>query len=124
MISSVSFVTVNVADQQRAKAFYTEVLGWTLHTDQPMGEPDGARWIEVSPPGAQTRVVLFKDDRHKPSFAPCVFTCEDIEETHREMVEKGVEFTQAPKVEAWGAWWAQFKDSEGNEFGLGQLSDM
>ncbi|WP_349361658.1 VOC family protein [Paenarthrobacter sp. PH39-S1] len=77
-----------------------------------------------SPPGAQTRIVLFRDDAHKPSFGPCVFTCEDIAQTHREMVEKGVEFTQAPKVEAWGAWWAQFKDSEGNEFGLSQASGI
>ncbi|WP_434613927.1 VOC family protein [Arthrobacter sp. A5] len=48
MISSVSFVTINVADQPRAESFYTEVLGWTLHTDQPMGEADGPRWIEVA----------------------------------------------------------------------------
>ncbi len=123
MISSVSFVTINVADQPRAESFYTEVLGWTLHTDQPMGEADGPRWIEVAA-GAQSRIVLFRDDAHKPSFGPCVFTCEDIEQTHREMVEKGVEFTQAPKVEAWGAWWAQFKDSEGNEFSLSQASGI
>ncbi len=33
---------------------------------------------------------------------------------------KGVEFPTEPKLESWGKWWATFKDSEGNEFGMGQ----
>lgn len=59
MITSVDFVSIDVSDQQRAKRFYTEVLGFEELTDVPMGDPDGPRWIEVRPPGAQTRVVLY-----------------------------------------------------------------
>jgi predicted enzyme related to lactoylglutathione lyase len=121
VITQVSFVTVNVTDQQRARQFYTDVLGFELLTDQPMGDPDGPRWIEVAPKGAQTRVVLFQADQPSPGIAPCVFTSDDIEATHTELTAKGVEFTIEPKLEAWGSWWAQFKDSEGNEFGLGQI---
>ncbi len=35
------------------------------------------------------------------------------------VIAASVEFTKEPSEEFWG-WWAQFKDSEGNEFGLGQ----
>jgi catechol 2,3-dioxygenase-like lactoylglutathione lyase family enzyme len=123
MITSVKFVTINVTDQERAKAFYTDVLGFELLTDMPMGgpdDPDGSRWIEVAPKGAETRLVLFPADAPSPGMAPPVFTADDMQATHAEFAAKGVEFTVPPKLEAWGSWWAQFKDSEGNEFGLGQ----
>ena len=52
-------------------------------------------------------------------MAPVTLTCDDIKATHTELAANGVEFTKEPSEEFWG-WWAQFKDSEGNEFGLGQ----
>jgi predicted enzyme related to lactoylglutathione lyase len=42
----------------------------------------------------------------------------DINATYRDLAAKG-EFTTPPKQEMWG-WCAQFKDPDGNEFGLGQ----
>jgi predicted enzyme related to lactoylglutathione lyase len=44
----------------------------------------------------------------------------DINATYRDLAAKGVEFTTPPKQEMWG-WWAQFKDPDGTEFGLGQV---
>ena len=44
MISAVDFVSVNVADQERAKRFYTEVLGLELLTRRTDG---GTRRCEV-----------------------------------------------------------------------------
>lgn len=58
MITAVDFISVNVADQERAKRFYTDRLGLELVTDVPMGEPGGAKWIELRPPGARTKIVL------------------------------------------------------------------
>jgi len=57
MIKNVDFVSIPVADQKRALAFYTEKLGFTVFTDQPFN--DKQRWIELKIGGAQTRVVLF-----------------------------------------------------------------
>ncbi len=40
MITTVDFISVNVADQERAKRFYTDVFGLELLLDVPMPEPD------------------------------------------------------------------------------------
>jgi len=55
-ISHIGTVVVPVADQDRALAFYRDVLGFEVRIDAPFAE--GRRWIEVAPPGAQTSVAL------------------------------------------------------------------
>ena len=57
MIKQIKFVSIPVADQNRALDFYTEKLGFTIITDQPFDEKQ--RWIELRIPKAETRVVLF-----------------------------------------------------------------
>ena len=56
MIKNIKFVTVPVADQNRALDFYTDKLGFTIITDQPFDEKQ--RSIELRVPKAETRVVL------------------------------------------------------------------
>ena len=60
MIRGVKFVSIPVADQNRALAFYTEKLGFRITTDQPFS--DTQRWMELGIPGAETRIVLFRFD--------------------------------------------------------------
>jgi predicted enzyme related to lactoylglutathione lyase len=120
MISKVKFVSIPVRDQDRAVEFYTKTLGFTLTTDQPF---DGTqRWIELEIPGAETSIVLYtpkgQEDRIG-TFANLAYVTEDIDTTYEELRAKGVEFTTRPERASWGKWWAAFKDSEGNEFGLG-----
>ena len=50
MIKRLSQAGVPVLDQDSAKAFYTEKLGFEVRTDQTM---DGFRWLTVSPPDQQ-----------------------------------------------------------------------
>ena len=47
MIRGVKFVSIPVADQDRALAFYTETLGFRLLTDQPFSEKQ--RWLIKMP---------------------------------------------------------------------------
>lgn len=121
MITAITFVSINVADQQRAKEFYTQKLGFEEISDQPMNGPEateGPRWIMLRPPGARTQVVLF----HNPDgigFGPCVFDTDDIQATAKQMEADGVEILTQPSQELWG-WWAMFRDSEGNQLGMGQ----
>jgi predicted enzyme related to lactoylglutathione lyase len=121
MISAVDFVSVNVADQERAKRFYTEVLGLELLLDVPMGEPDGAKWVEVRPPGSQTKLILFHAPAAAGGMAPFVFDTDDIVATCSDLAAKGVEIVDSPAIAPWGSWWAQIKDSEGNSIGLNQI---
>jgi predicted enzyme related to lactoylglutathione lyase len=118
VITTASTVGIYVSDQDRALDFYANKLGFEKLVDEPMG--GGSRWIEVAPRGAETHLVLFtppgQEDRIG-TFSNVVFSCEDIESTHQELRNRGVEFTEEPSEQPWGLW-AQFKDQDGNEFGL------
>ncbi|KQR51375.1 glyoxalase [Leifsonia sp. Leaf336] len=57
-------VTVPVPDQDRALAFYRDVLGFDVRYD---GEPwPGARLVEVVPPGSPVGIVLLPADGDIP----------------------------------------------------------
>lgn len=113
MIKNVKFVSIPVADQDRALAFYTEKLGFRLSTDQPFN--DKQRWIELSIPGAQTGVVLFTmpGGLQPGSMMNLSFSSDDVETTAATLESRGVEFVSPPRKESWGTS-AIIKDSEGN----------
>jgi predicted enzyme related to lactoylglutathione lyase len=117
MIKRVKFVSIPVTDHDRALEFYTTGLGFEVATDQSYGE--GQRWIELSIPGAETRVVLHRleGDAGVGTFQGLAFQADDVEATYREMTGRGVEFVQEPKTESWGTG-AVFKDADGNTFAL------
>jgi catechol 2,3-dioxygenase-like lactoylglutathione lyase family enzyme len=127
VLTRIRSVTIPVADQQRALDFYTRVLGCQLVSDQPMGPEAGApRWIEVRLPEADTLFVLFAPPGQRDrvgTFTGVVLLCDDILATHRQLAERGVTFTALPERRPWGKWWAEFRDSEGNVFGLGQADE-
>ena len=126
MIVGVRSVGIYVGEQDRAKAVWTAKLGFEAIQDTPMGQGEGApRWIEVAPPDRKVILVLFTADEQKDrvgSFSNVLFHCDDIEQTHRELTARGVEFAEAPRKEFWG-WWAVFKDPDGNTYGLGQRGE-
>lgn len=64
MFTKVSAVSLFVADQKRAKAFYTETLGMELRTDAELYPGSEARWVAVTPPGAETEIVLYLPDEN------------------------------------------------------------
>jgi lactoylglutathione lyase len=111
-------VSIYVADQDLALAFWIERAGFELRFSAPMGSE--GRWIEVGPPGSESSIVLYPRAmmvdwaQHKPSI---VFECGDIHVTHEAMEARGVTFTQPPKRLPWGMF-AAFVDPDGNWFGL------
>lgn len=117
MIRGVKFVSIPVADQDRALAFYTEKLGFRLVTDQPFSAEQ--RWIELGIPGADTRVVLFRfGDTFKPGgFLNIALWSDDVEATAQELKSKGVEFVMEPKRQHYGTT-SIFKDIDGNRLVL------
>ncbi len=118
MIKQIKFVSIPVADQNRALDFYTEKLGFTIITDQPFDQKQ--RWIELRIPKAETRVVLFTaegEEKRIGSMMPLSFACTDIDASYEGLRERGVEFEGPPEKQPWGSY-AMFKDSEGNRFVL------
>lgn len=118
MIKQLKFAGIAVRDQDTALAFWTGKVGFSVATDQPMG--DGQRWIELRIPGAQTGIVLFTPPGHEDrvgTFFNGSFACDDVEYTYKQMKDRGVEFEGPPEKQPWGTF-AKFKDPEGNTFVL------
>jgi predicted enzyme related to lactoylglutathione lyase len=118
MIKQIKFISIPVADQNRALDFYTDKLGFTIITDQPFDEKQ--RWIELRIPKAETRVVLFTpegEEKRIGSFMNMSYVCDDIHKTYAELEKSGVEFEGPPQKQPWGTY-AMFKDNEGNRFVL------
>lgn len=124
MISGVNQVVLHVDDQDRARQFWTETVGFTLKVDAPYGDE---RWIEVTPPDASVTIVLAlrPGDQEPPAgkdehpTSPVFFTCADIQATHRELSDRGVRFPQPPQHMPFG-WWSMFEDPDGTRYALGQ----
>jgi predicted enzyme related to lactoylglutathione lyase len=118
MITHVKFVSIPTRNQDEALRFWTERVGFTVLTDQPFDERQ--RWIELSVRDSGTRFVLFtpedQEDRIGGSFNGA-FACDDVEATHRQLSERGVEFVSRPQQQPWGTF-AIFKDPDGNRFVL------
>ena len=107
MITKVSTVCIFVNDQDAAKAFYTEKLGFEVHLDVPMG-PD-SRWVAVAPKGAETEVILYKPDQNWEHYRQVVgksqavtFEVKDLDAFIAELKGKGVKIMVAPTREGWG----------------------
>ena len=134
MISRLSHACFYVLDQDSAYDFYVNKLGFSVHTDAPMG-PD-ARWLTVCPPGQpdmEITLIAVKDGMmfdkesaemmrklvQRGTFGYGVFECHDIYATYEELKAKGVNFKKEPKEEFYGIE-ALFADDSGNWFSLGQ----
>ena len=119
MLTHVKFVSIPVTDQKRALDFYTKRLGFSIFTDQPLGDQ---RWIELQVGRSETKIVLFTPKGHEAWIGKPLnisFRCDDIEKTVAELRERGVAFEGEPQKFDWG-WHAQFKDPDGNVFSLSE----
>jgi lactoylglutathione lyase len=57
-VTNLGVVMFTVADQEAAKRFYVEQLGWEVRGDVAFGEQGEHRWLEVAPPGSTARLAL------------------------------------------------------------------
>ena len=55
-IADVRVVSVPVSDQDRAREFYVEKLGFALVRDD--ASVPGIRWVQLAPPGGSTSLTL------------------------------------------------------------------
>jgi catechol 2,3-dioxygenase-like lactoylglutathione lyase family enzyme len=90
-ITEVHTVTVPVADQERALAFYVDKLGFEKRLDARYGQDQ--RWIEVAPAGAQTTIALPPTGGSvKPGIDTGIrLTTMDAEADHARLRERGVD---------------------------------
>jgi predicted enzyme related to lactoylglutathione lyase len=123
VISGVAKVVLDVDDQDRAKAFWTTILGFETVQDVPYGDE---RWLEVRSRDKATVLVLGRSstgpgDRDAvPAMLPTsnvFFSCDNLDHKYRELGSRGVEFPQPPVQQPFG-WWSLFSDPDGDRFAL------
>jgi lactoylglutathione lyase len=121
-IEGIGQVLLEVEDQDRALAFWTEKMGFEVVQDAPYGE--GVRWLEVRTPDRAVIIVLtLRGDAPLPAgpeerpTSNLLFYCDDLQQTYEELSARGVEFPQPPSEQPFG-WWSMFQDTEGNRFAL------
>ena len=112
-ITDVRTVGVAVTKQDRALEFYVDRLGFEKRLDVPMGQ--GARWIEVAPPGATTSIALIPAHDGVPAGVETGvrFTTEDADADHAELRSRGVDADEILRWDGVPAMFA-FRDQDGN----------
>jgi catechol 2,3-dioxygenase-like lactoylglutathione lyase family enzyme len=119
-LTNLSLVSVPVTDQDRAKRFYADTLGFSVDIDSSFG--DGMRWVMLRPPGSGTAITLVTWFETMPagSLKGSVLACDDLEKTLGELTARGLSFNENEVQEApWGRW-KTFDDPDGNGWVLQQ----
>jgi predicted enzyme related to lactoylglutathione lyase len=121
MITRLSKVSVPVHDQARAAAFFSDVLGMTVRSDEPL--EGGARWTEFAPAGSDVVIVPYTwwDDlgTRPGAFTGIVLECSDMAATYRRLTDRGATFTGPPEPGTGGVF-ATLLDPSGNRYTLVQ----
>jgi catechol 2,3-dioxygenase-like lactoylglutathione lyase family enzyme len=101
----ISHMSLFVDDQDKALAFYTDVLGFVKKTEIPMGD---VKWLTVVSPEAPDGTELVLEPSNHPAVAPfrealiedgipfTSFAVEDVKAEHARLTALGVHFTQPP----------------------------
>jgi catechol 2,3-dioxygenase-like lactoylglutathione lyase family enzyme len=139
MINRMSHTCFYVLDQQRAREFYLDKLGFELRSDVAMGgEFEGAgqgfRWLTVSPPDQPEVEIILADPAMgndeataaqiralvaKGAMGTGVLETDDVHKAHEELSARGVVFIQEPAERPYGIE-ALLRDDSGNWFSLVQ----
>jgi predicted enzyme related to lactoylglutathione lyase len=122
MDMKLELVPIPVTDVDRAKAFYTEQLGFVADVDvQPA---DGVRVVQLTPPGSACSIG-FGTGLAAYGAAPGAIRAlhlvvDDIEKARAELVSRGVEVGPIEDVGG-GVKYAGFSDPDGNTLTLQEM---
>jgi catechol 2,3-dioxygenase-like lactoylglutathione lyase family enzyme len=114
-------VGVPVSDVDRAKAFYTEQLGFVPDVDQRVS--DGIRFVQVTPPGSACSIAFGQGvtAAEPGSVEGLQVVVADVRAARTELVERGVDASDVQDY-PWGSF-VYFRDPDGNGWALQQLPE-
>jgi catechol 2,3-dioxygenase-like lactoylglutathione lyase family enzyme len=125
----IGLASVLVDDQDKALRFYTDVLGFIMKHDVPLGVH---RWLTVVSPEHPDGVELVLEPDEHPAAKPfkraivedgipwTSFDVKDVIAEYKRLVDAGVRFTQPP-VEMGPVISAVFDDTCGNLIQIAQM---
>ena len=126
MITNVSLVTVYCLDQDAARDYYVDVLGFESRTDVTMGE--GYRWVTIGhpsqpelevtlmtpgPPLDADAAAFVRRQLEAGQMGGLGLRVDDCRKTFEELSAKGVTFLQEPSDRPYGVE-AVMRDVSGN----------
>jgi catechol 2,3-dioxygenase-like lactoylglutathione lyase family enzyme len=126
VITNISLTTVYCLDQDEARDFYVDVLGFELRTDATMG--DSFRWVTVGhpsqpelevtlmtpgPPLAPEAAEFVRSQLQKGEWGGFGMQVDDCRKTYAELTAAGVTFVQEPAERPYGVE-AVMRDVSGN----------
>ena len=112
-------VAVPVSDVDRAKAFYTEQVGF--HADHDYRVNEDLRFVQLTPPGSACSIAIGTGlTKLAPgSLEGLQVVVPDIEAAHAELAGRGVEVSQVQDF-PWGRF-VFFSDPDGNRWAVQQI---
>lgn len=112
-------VAVPVSDVDRAKAFYTDQVGFNADHDHHVN--DGLRFVQLTPPGSACSIAIGKGitDATPGSVLGLQIVVSDVAAARAELDGRGVEVSDVQEF-PWGKF-VFFKDPDGNGWALQEL---
>lgn len=115
----VTVVSVPVSDQQTARSFYVDKVGF-----EPLGEAtfgEDMRWVQVGPADGEASLTLVTWFEQMPagSLRGLVIETDDLAADYERLTGKGVPFHGPPSPQPGGTF-ATFEDPDGNQISLRQ----
>jgi predicted enzyme related to lactoylglutathione lyase len=113
-------VAVPVSDVDRAKAFYTDQVGFVADHDHRVN--DQMRFVQLTPPGSACSIAIGTGiiDTQPGSVRGLQLVVTDIEAAHRELQGRGVEVSDVQDF-PWGSF-TFFADPDGNGWAVQQIT--
>jgi lactoylglutathione lyase len=102
-VSNIGVVMFTVADQDAARSFYTDKLGWEVRSDERFGENGEMRWLEVAPPGSTARLSLNPPMRGEPGGGSIGVETPDVRAEHERVSGIDGVTVDTPPMEMGGA---------------------
>jgi catechol 2,3-dioxygenase-like lactoylglutathione lyase family enzyme len=113
-------VAIPVADVDRAKAFYTDKVGFNADHDHQVN--DQLRFVQLTPPGSACSIAIGTGITDAPpgSVAGMQLVVPDVHAAHAELVDRGVDVSEVQEF-PWGLF-VFFKDPDGNGWSVQQIT--
>jgi predicted enzyme related to lactoylglutathione lyase len=114
-------VSVPVSDVDRAKAFYTEKIGFNADHDHRVTEE--LRFVQLTPPGSACSIAIGSGmPQGEPgSVRGLQIVVPDVAAARAELVARGVDVSELQEF-PWGIF-AFFSDPDGNTWNLQQITN-
>jgi predicted enzyme related to lactoylglutathione lyase len=112
-------VQVPVSDVDRAKAFYTEKVGFSADVDQQVDA--NIRFVQLTPPGSGCSIAITAGvhDMAPGSLKGLQLVVEDADAARQELLDRGIDVGEVQEF-PWGRF-VFFDDPDGNSWSVQQI---